>query len=1072
MPKLSRKRYWQGVTSYAALLAVAGLLVRQRRRVGLKIRRVQTLAQLTAFLAGGRSHVMKPGDGSLAFVSPTRFLFATAVLWNLLLIPAQINAQSTQDLTGTYLSDDAGVYYVQQSGNVVWWAGMSTDAGTETQWHRGLVYTNVFRGTFTDANTVTGEWANVSRGWALSSGTLTFTLGTSDVGSVNLMRSAATGGLKPTLWSQTSPFDDTVYDIFQRFDGVLKNDDSGSLHDNLKPYRDATVFYGRVVASHVDYLADEHEVESEIPHVNYGTKYPVNPVPADPLTCPYVPPCPSVYAGIPGFLDFGHENRDPSSFYANSAEGDGDFDVRLKIDLNKLEPNFYTNGWGDRIYGPLVFSLKLNDASTHTKLNYSASDAYMGSETIMYGKHDASASSLLPGWADADSNSVLLNGRPINGNASNPDGTTADPCYFLQPCPYLAGETPADLSQNYLVSKAGIQLGNLLESAYGDGLINDDGHDYGLGTYVRVTGALILDCGHFVIPSGYPCFDDLPQIFPDSVSTHQNQEIHPVYSVDIINWPFRPEDTDNARSSLTGAWGGNDGSTYYIRQIGNTIWWIGMLRDRQPAQPGNNFDIIGVQQVAAAQLLVGSNGCSLGSECWMFASVFKGTITNNADGSATIQGDWAGVPQSTSPGIKGSTGVTFTVNANHKVITPITLAGVFPDKLEKLYEPEDKTPPESGLVIGTPQYTNGANQLFVSGATNFTVTATDQDSGVQNIWYREFAPGGTAPFYTPVAGSTAIFTLNGADGSYEVDSYATDNAGNDESSHSTNAALDAIPPVATIVQPMATQYGHSDPLPLGYSVSDGSGSGVNSFTPKMDGATAQQFGASLDSGQTLSLYSTQVGPHTFSVDSIDNVNNARTNSVTFTITVTFASLGKDVINLETLGCIDNIGQSLTAKINAAQNLYGKGQIQTAINILAAAIYEVQAQAGKHIANTCADPSGRLFNPVQFLLGDLQYMETTLASQLSPDPVMGTVTSSSNAPISGATVNLMTSAKTIAATAITDAAGFYYLPDVSGLSVSNKYMLMVTLPKGFKNSSLPSQTFTWSGRTVLGNFSLY
>ena len=327
-----------------------------------------------------------------------------------------------------------------------------------------------------------------------------------------------------------------------------------------------------------------------------------------------------------------------------------------------------------------------------------------------------------------------------------------------------------------------------------------------------------------------------------------------------------------------------------------------------------------------------------------------------------------------------------------------------------MYEPEDTTPPQSTLKVGTPQFAAN-NQLFVSGATNFTVTATDQDSGVQNIWYREFAQGGTAPSYTPVAGSTAIFMLSGADGSYEADSYATDNAGNDESSHSTNATLDATPPVTTITQPVATQYGHSDPLPLSYSVSDGSGSGVNSFTPKMDGATAQQFGVSLDSGQTLSLYSMQLGPHTFSVNSVDNVNNAGTNSVTFTITVTFASLGKvDVTNLQTLGCINNIGQSLTAKISAAQNLYGKGQIQTAINILAAAINEVQAQAGKHISNTCHDPSGRLFNPVQFLLGDLQYMQTTLAGQLSPDPVMGTVTSSSNAPISGATVNLMTFSK--------------------------------------------------------------
>jgi len=29
--------------------------------------------------------------------------------------------------SGTYRGDDGGIYYVQQSGNVLWWAGMSLD---------------------------------------------------------------------------------------------------------------------------------------------------------------------------------------------------------------------------------------------------------------------------------------------------------------------------------------------------------------------------------------------------------------------------------------------------------------------------------------------------------------------------------------------------------------------------------------------------------------------------------------------------------------------------------------------------------------------------------------------------------------------------------------------------------------------------------------------------------------------------------------------------------------------------------------------------------------------------------
>ena len=34
-----------------------------------------------------------------------------------------------------------------------------------------------------------------------------------------------------------------------------------------------------------------------------------------------------------------------------------------------------------------------------------------------------------------------------------------------------------------------------------------------------------------------------------------------------------------ARPSLTGSWLANDGGTYRLRQVGNTIWWVGMSGD-------------------------------------------------------------------------------------------------------------------------------------------------------------------------------------------------------------------------------------------------------------------------------------------------------------------------------------------------------------------------------------------------------------------------------------------------------------------------------------------------------------
>jgi hypothetical protein len=997
-----------------------------------------------------------------------KFLGWTAPLLAALLMTTSVSAHpqscTPPNLTGTYGGDDGGVYYVQQSGTVLSWAGLSSDSGMNPDgvWHRGLEFTNVFRGTINCDYTVTGNWSDVTRGSILQSGTLDLSISYFN-GNLRLTILSQTGNFGGTILTQRSPLDDTrqdtlILDIIDRFDDARKNDDT-SIHDNLKPYRDQTVFYARVVASHVDYIADNHPVESEIPHVNYGTIFETI---FPPPIWPFIDP------GIPSFLNFGRENRDPGSFFANGSEGDGDFDVRLKVDMDKLEPDFYTTGWGDRSLGPSVFNLKLNDASTQSKLQYAGSEAYMGSETIMYGKQDSSSISYLPGWADRGGNSVLINGQPINGSATNAQSTPSDLCLFLQPCPFLAGETAPELATNYLVTKAGIQLGKLLESAYGNGVIDSSGNVAdGLGTYVRVTGALILDCGHFInLELGHTCFDDDPEGDPDFVSTHQNQEIHPVYSVDIINSPFRPEDlTVGARMNLTGTYGGSDGSTYYVRQIGNTVWWLGIMRDRQPIQRGSSSPIIGTNQIAAASS-ADDPPCS-GTQCWAFANVFKGTVTEQSS-QTVVEGDWTGVPQSTSPGNPGGH-VKFFVY-NHKIIVASTSPTIFPVTIEKMYEPPDVTAPQSTLEIGTPQFTAN-NQLFVSGTTPFTVTATDPDSDVQNIWYRSFPQSGTAPAYTPAVGSSSTFMLSGSDGAYEADTYATDNAGNDESSHSAIATLDATPPVATVMQPLPTNYGHSDTLTLNYSVSDGNGSGVNSFLAKMDGLTAQQFGAKLDSGQPIYLESMPVGPHTFSVDSRDNLSNAGTNSVTFTITVTFDSLGGDVTNLQALGCIDSISQSLLAKFSAGKGLLAKGQIQAAVNILTAAAYEVQAQTGKHISTTCKDPSGRSFNPVQLLLGDIQYLQSVVAGQLKPDPIMGSVVNSSTAGVP-ATVNLLNSSKVVVASATADSLGFYYFADVSGLRTGGSYIVNVIIPKAYKSSTPSSQILNWKGVGVtLSNFVL-
>jgi hypothetical protein len=75
---------------------------------------------------------------------------------------------------------------------------------------------------------------------------------------------------------------------------------------------------------------------------------------------------------------------------------------------------------------------------------------------------------------------------------------------------------------------------------------------------VRVAGFLALDC------HGGDCEED------DALTN--NVELHPVYGIDL----FRP---DVNRRNLTGAWSADDAGTYYVRQIDEQVWWLGLSRD-------------------------------------------------------------------------------------------------------------------------------------------------------------------------------------------------------------------------------------------------------------------------------------------------------------------------------------------------------------------------------------------------------------------------------------------------------------------------------------------------------------
>ena len=284
------------------------------------------------------------------------------------------------------------------------------------------------------------------------------------------------------------------------------------------------------------------------------------------------------------------------------------------------------------------------------------------------------------------------------------------------------------------------------------------------------------------------------------------------------------------------------------------------------------------------------------------------------------------------------------------------------------FQPGDATAPESTLTIGTPQYT-GATQIFVAGGTLFTVTATDDATGVWNVWYRFFPSGSAAPSYNSVDGFSATFNLSGADGSYEVDTYATDNAGNDESPvHVQSVYLDTTAPVATIIAPVAKQYVHSDTFTISYSVTDGSGSGVKSAVPDIDGQTTLHDGTitvTVANGLTVKLLTElTLGTHTFNVSSEDNVGNADTDTVTFSIIVTAQSIIDEVRYFRSVGAItQDEATSLLQKLNAAARYRAKHDCKDANMTYRNFINELRAQRGKKVTAQAAN----------ILIADAQYL---------------------------------------------------------------------------------------------------
>jgi hypothetical protein len=98
------------------------------------------------------------------------------------------DGEAAVDLNGAWSGDDAGVYYIRQIGNVIWWMGMSGLG--EPLARRGQDWTNVYLGELSGL-TITGNYADVPYGETLLDGPVTMQLTkTADAG-ISLVRVTA-----------------------------------------------------------------------------------------------------------------------------------------------------------------------------------------------------------------------------------------------------------------------------------------------------------------------------------------------------------------------------------------------------------------------------------------------------------------------------------------------------------------------------------------------------------------------------------------------------------------------------------------------------------------------------------------------------------------------------------------------------------------------------------------------------------------------------------------------------------------------------------------------------------------
>jgi parallel beta-helix repeat protein len=192
----------------------------------------------------------------------------------------------------------------------------------------------------------------------------------------------------------------------------------------------------------------------------------------------------------------------------------------------------------------------------------------------------------------------------------------------------------------------------------------------------------------------------------------------------------------------------------------------------------------------------------------------------------------------------------------------------------------DWTPPTTTITVGSPNY--GTGPTYVKSTTQFTLSPTDDPSGVASTQYKVASVGGSWIDYTiPFTVSTA--------GAHTIYYRSTDNAGNLEPDNTLSIFVDDTNPTAA--QPTALNPYSTSPPTISWTANPGSdagGSGLKNYEvfrstnaidytsvyATADGSTTSWGDSAATNGQT----------YYYKVRTYDNVNNyANSSAISTTI---------------------------------------------------------------------------------------------------------------------------------------------------------------------------------------------